>query len=105
MEPIKTYYLDDINDQKTIKDFFLAQPDFRIIEIHGCFFIQFKTLKLDKAEFKSLDEVCFYEKLSDTYYFENEYGFESLDKANKSLTNYLNAPKSAKIHQINVTEQ
>lgn len=105
MEPIKTYNLDDINDQKIIKEFFLAQSDFRIIEIHGCFFIQYKTLKLESATVENPSQCVFYQKLSDTYYFENEYGFQTLEEAKKSLITYLNAPKNTKIHQINISEE
>lgn len=98
----KVYYLDNPEDARLIKEYYMSKPNFRIIKLYDRYFLQYKTLKLHKAAYDVISEVVVYEKLVDDYYKENEKGFDSIQQATDSLTKYINAPQNAEIVEINV---
>lgn len=102
-EERKIYYLDNPEDAKYIKDYYLSKPNFRIIKLYDKYFLQYKTMQLHKSMYDVLEEVVRYEKLKDDYYFDNERGFNSIEEATTSLLTYMNAPQNATLHEVKLS--
>ena len=101
--PKRTLDLSTPEDSQTLKEFFMAQADFRVLFIHGRYFIQYKTLKLVNDTVDDINQTVFYEKLVDDYFKGNDNGFDTLLAAQEALVAYVNAGKQAKLYPINLT--
>ncbi len=82
----KKWNLSNKEDFDQIVEYFNSQPNYRILEFNGYFWLQMK-LPNSQDEYTNLDQSYYYDLIQDKYIKEN--GYKTLEEAQKAYQLYI----------------